>query len=287
MVEREIAKRLFAREFNDSRFNIHSEPGEVSHDGRHAPNFLVSPAGSKINRLFVAGVVTEIDNIGTGHDLWRARVVDPSGVFIIYAGQYQPEATIFLSTLEIPEYVSVVGKARIYEPEAGSVFISIRPEDINVIDAGTRDRWIVDTAELTLDRIDAFSTAIASGLTGTELFEHLVRNNIPKELAEGISLAIDYYHTDEGYLHKLKGVVLDCIKSIGPEPGGKNAVPDEELVLELMKEMDMGKGIEYAELIIIAKSRGMVEDVIIAGVRKLLARGMCYEPKIGILKIVS
>ncbi|HJH31532.1 MAG TPA: DNA-binding protein [Methanosarcinaceae archaeon] len=287
MVEREVAQRLFAREFNDSKFSIHPELYEVSHEGGHAPNFLVSPVGSKINRLFVAGVVTEIDNIGTEHDLWRARVVDPSGVFIIYAGQYQPEAAIFLSTLEIPEYVSVIGKARIYEPESGSVFISIRPEDINMIDAGTRDRWIVDTAELTLDRVDAFSKAIASDLTGTELIGHLIRNNSPQGLAEGITLALDHYHTDEGYLHKLKGVVLDCVRSIGTGSGGKDAVPYEDHVLELMKEMDMGKGIDYAELVIIAKSRGMVEGVIVAAVRKLLARGMCYEPKIGILKVVS
>ena len=287
MVEREVAQRLFAKEFNDSKFNIHPKPDEVSYDGGHAPNFIVSPLGSKINRLFATGVVTEIDNIGTEHDLWRARVVDPSGAFIVYAGQYQPEAAIFLSTLEVPAYVSVVGKARIYEPEDGSVFVSIRPEDINVIDSDIRDRWIVDTAELTLDRVDAFSIALTSGLTGTELFEHLVQNSVQKGLAEGISLALDYYHTDTNYLNKLKDAVLDCVKSVGSESDDENAVPDEDHILELMIEMDTGKGIDYAELIIIAKSRGMAENVIVAAVRKLLAKGMCYEPKIGILKVVS
>ena len=287
MVEREVAQRLFAKEFNDSKFNVHPKPDEVSYDGGHAPNFIVSPLGSRINRLFVAGVVTEVDNIGTEHDLWRARVVDPSGVFIVYAGQYQPEAAIFLSTMEIPAYVSVVGKARIYEPEDGSVFVSIRPEEINIVDADIRDRWIVDTAELTLDRIDAFSVALKSGLIGTELFEHLVQNNIPPGLAEGISLAFDYYHTDAEYLRKLKDTVADCIKSVGSESAGENTVPDEDQILELMKEMDRGKGIDYAELIIIAKSHGMAENVIVAAVRKLLAKGICYEPKIGILKVVS
>ncbi|MBW6470086.1 MAG: DNA-binding protein [Methanosarcinaceae archaeon] len=287
MVDREIAQRLFAKEFNDSKFNIHPKPDEVSFDGGHAPNFIVSPLGSKINRLFVTGVVTEIDNIGTEHDLWRARVVDPSGALIVYAGQYQLEAAMFLSTLEVPAYVSVVGKARIYEPEDGSVFVSIRPEDINVIDSDIRDRWIVDTAELTLNRVDAFSIALASGLRGTELFEHLVQNNIPKGLAEGISLALDYYHTDTNYVDKMKDVVLNCVKSIGSESDNENAIPDEDLILEVMKKMDTGKGINYAELIIIAKSRGMAENVIVAAVRKLLAKGMCYEPKIGILKVVS
>ena len=293
MVEREVAQRLFAKEFNDSKFNMHPQQYDINHDGTHAPNFIVSPLGSKINRLFVVGVVTEIDNIGTEHDLWRARVVDPSGVFIVYAGQYQPEAAIFLSTLEAPAYVSVVGKARIYEPEDGTVFVSIRPEDINVVDADIRDRWIVDTAELTLDRVDAFSMAISSGLTGTELVDHLLQNNIPQGLTEGISLALDHYHTDTGYLHRAKDVVADCIKTIGSGSGsglgsdGEIAVPDEDIILELMKKMDLGKGIDYAELIIIAKSHGMAENMIVAAVRKLLAKGMCYEPKIGILKVVS
>ena len=239
MVEREVAQRLFAKEFNDSKFNVHSKPDEVNQDGGHAPNFIVSPLGSRINRLFVAGVVTEVDNIGTEHDLWRARVVDPSGVFIVYAGQYQPEAAISLSTMEVPAYVSVVGKARIYEPEDGSVFVSIRPEEINIVDADIRDRWIVDTAELTLDRIDAFSVALKSGLAGTELFEHLVQNDIPPGLAEGISLALDYYHTDADYLCKLKDTVADCIKSVGSESVAENAVPDEDQIIELMKKMDM------------------------------------------------
>ena len=287
MVEREIAQRLFAKEFNDSKFNIHSKSDVVNKNGGHAPNFIVSPLGSKINRLFVTGVVTEIDNIGTEHELWRARVVDPSGAFIVYAGQYQPEAAIFLSTLEVPAYVSVVGKARIYEPEDGSVFVSIRPEDINVIDADIRDRWIVDTAELTLDRIDVFSKALESGLNGSELVEQLMQNNIPKVFAEGISLALDHYQTDADYLRKLRDTIADSIESVGSGSSDENAVPDEDQIIELMKKMDTGKGIDYAELIIIAKSHGMAENVIVAAVRKLLAKGMCYEPKIGILKIVA
>jgi hypothetical protein len=32
MVEREVAQRLFAKEFNDSKFNIHPKPDEVSHE---------------------------------------------------------------------------------------------------------------------------------------------------------------------------------------------------------------------------------------------------------------
>jgi len=284
VIEREVSQRVFAKEFNDSTFNM--QPEQLPTSEGHAPNFLVTPTGARVNRLFVVGVVTEVENIGTENDLWRARVADPTGAFIVYAGQYQPEAAVFLSTVEVPSYVSVVGKARTYEPEDGSVFVSIRPEEINTVDAGIRDRWIVDTAELTLGRIDAFSDTISSGLAGSKLHEYLVQKMVPASFAECITLALDYYHTDTGYLQKLKDALISSLKSIDlTGPAGE--VDNDEFILGLMKEMDVGKGVDYAELITTAISRGVSEGAVDAAVRTLLANGRCYEPKIGILKVVS
>jgi RPA family protein len=39
------------------------------------------------------------------------------------------------------------------------VNVSLRPESISVVDAATRDRWVVETAERTLDRIESFDGA--------------------------------------------------------------------------------------------------------------------------------
>jgi RPA family protein len=36
------------------------------------------------------------------------------------------------------------------------VNVSVRPESISVVDGDTRDRWVVETADRTLDRIAAF-----------------------------------------------------------------------------------------------------------------------------------
>jgi len=52
----------------------------------------------------------------------------------------------------------VVGKPRTYETDEGDVNVSIRPESINRVDERTRDRWVVETAERTLDRIRAFES---------------------------------------------------------------------------------------------------------------------------------
>ncbi len=66
------------------------------------------------------------------------------------------EAASALRDTEPPAYVSVVGKPRTYETEDGTVNVSLRPENITVVDDATRDRWVVETAERTLDRIEAF-----------------------------------------------------------------------------------------------------------------------------------
>ncbi|MCZ7372687.1 MAG: DNA-binding protein, partial [Candidatus Methanoperedens sp.] len=104
-LDREVAWRVFAHEFN--RSSLHISEGD-----ERAPNYIITPTGVKCNRLFIVGVVTEVENIGKDNNLWRARIADPTGVFTMYAGQYQPEAAIFLSELNIPAYVAVVGKAR-------------------------------------------------------------------------------------------------------------------------------------------------------------------------------
>jgi RPA family protein len=61
-----------------------------------------------------------------------------------------------LSKLETPEYVAVVGKPRTYETDTGMVNVAIRPESITVVDEPTRERWVIETAEQTLDRLEHY-----------------------------------------------------------------------------------------------------------------------------------
>ena len=147
---REVAKRVFAREFNDATYTFKES------DEERAPNFALLPTGDRANRVFVVGTLTETEDIGEDSEYWRGRVVDPTGTFFIYAGQYQPEAAAFLRDTEPPAYVSVVGKPRTFETDDGSVNVSLRPESITAVDEATRDRWVVETAERTLDRVEAY-----------------------------------------------------------------------------------------------------------------------------------
>ncbi|MFB6269872.1 MAG: RPA family protein [Halobacterium sp.] len=147
---REVARRVFADEFNDAQFTF-----KESEDER-APLYALLPTGERANRVFVVGTLTETEDIGEDSEYWRGRVVDPTGTFFVYAGQYQPDAASALRDADTPQYVAVVGKPRTFETDDGSVNVSLRPESITPVDEATRDRWVVETAERTLERLDAF-----------------------------------------------------------------------------------------------------------------------------------
>jgi len=148
---REVARRVFAREFNDATYTF-----KESDDDR-APVYALLPTGQRANRIFVVGTLTETEDVGEDSEYWQGRVVDPNGdTFFTYAGQYQPDAASMLRELEPPAYVAVVGKPRTYETDDGEVNVSIRPESITAVDEATRDRWVVETAERTVERIRAF-----------------------------------------------------------------------------------------------------------------------------------
>jgi RPA family protein len=151
---REVAKRLFAREFNDATYTFKESEDEL------APNYTLLPTGDRVNRLFFAGTLTETNDVGSDSEYWQGRVVDPTGTFYIYAGQYQPEAASTLRQIETPTYVTVVGKPRSYETDDGETNVAVRPESITQVDEPTRDRWVVETADQTIDRLEAFDAEI-------------------------------------------------------------------------------------------------------------------------------
>jgi hypothetical protein len=147
---REVARRVFAQEFNDGSYAFKES------DDERAPLYLLLPTGERANRVFLVGTLTETEDVGEDSEYWRGRIVDPTGTFFVYAGQYQPEAASTLRDLEPPAYVAVVGKPRTYETDDGTVNVSVRPESITEVDAATRDRWVVETARRTVERVAAF-----------------------------------------------------------------------------------------------------------------------------------
>ncbi|WP_193310019.1 hypothetical protein [Halorubrum halophilum] len=237
---REVAHRLFAAEFDDASLS-YSESDE-----ERAPNYVVTPTGARVNRLFVAGVLTEVERVN--NETRRGRVVDPSGAFVTYAGQYQPEAQAFLERAEPPSFVALTGKARTFEPEdSDRVFTSVRPESLNEVDADTRDRSVVTAAEATLGRLAVFAKALDSDLRGEDLRAALEAGGASASLAAGIPKAIAHYDTSTAYVEAVRRLAVDALEliagdrdevrslDVAPDGGGEAAIgalPETDVTIE-------------------------------------------------------
>ena len=207
---REVAYRLFATEFDDADFS-YSESDE-----ERAPNYVVTPTGARVNRLFAVGVLTEVESVN--QEVLRARIADSTGAFVVYAGQYQPEALAFLESAEPPMFVAVTGKARTFEPEdSDRVYTSVRPESISEVDAETRDRWVVQAAEQTVERVGLLASAKQTGLAGDELRRALEASGYTEAQAAGVTLALDHYGTTGDYLQALQETALDAARVVTGE----------------------------------------------------------------------
>ncbi|QKY19534.1 hypothetical protein B4589_003765 [Halolamina sp. CBA1230] len=226
---REIARRLFAAEFDDATLS-YSESDE-----ERAPNYVVTPTGARVNRLFAVGVLTEIEQVN--EDSLRGRVVDPTGAFVTYAGQYQPDEHAFLNRTEPPTFVALSGKARTFEPDdSDRVFTSVRPESINEVEAETRDRWVVSAAERTLHRIAVFAEALDSERRGDDLRAALEAADVDASLAAGVPKAIDHYDTGPAYLEAVRSLAVETVEQVAGERdsvGSLETLPDDDTPTEL------------------------------------------------------
>jgi RPA family protein len=205
---REVAYRVFAAEYNDADFQYTENEAD-----ERAPNYVVTPTGARVNRLFLVGVLTEIERVN--EEMLRGRIVDPTGAFVVYAGQYQPDALTVLERLDSPAFVAVTGKARTFQPEdADTVYTSVRPESINEVDADTRDRWTVNAARHTLERIATAADALDREERGEELTAVLEADGVDHGLGAGIPLAIDHYGTTSAYLDAVREMAIGAAEVV-------------------------------------------------------------------------
>ncbi len=158
-----------------------------------------------------------------------------------------------------------------------------------MVDEEIRNRWVVDTAEQTVDRLEAFSDALASGYRGETLREYLLEKGVSEDLAEGISIALERDSAPREFAKQLRASIREGLRvlSLESEDTAESRVDQKEFVLELLREMGGGKGVDYASFVDAAISRGVPEEVVEEVVRSLLAGGQCYEPKIGIIRLVG
>jgi hypothetical protein len=214
--------------------------------------------------------------------LLRAHVSDPTGVYFLYPGKYQPEISEFLNKSDIPSYVAIVGKARTYEPEEGTLYVSVIPEIIRNVDENLRDYWILETCQQTKRRMDA--TIEATQMKTPSVIE--LRNlGYEKEIAEGIVQAVSHYGPiNINHYQSLITEALTSLKS-GEIKVGSKVNEIETNILTIIGELESEQGVPWDNLV----ERGMKEkfdkESIEEALESLLEKGLIYEPVLGRLKV--
>ncbi|MFW5953323.1 MAG: RPA family protein [Candidatus Natronoplasma sp.] len=293
MINREVAWRVFANEFNESTL-------EIKGAEERAPSYLVTPLGAKINRLYAVGVLTEKENIGDPKEpMWRARVTDQTGTFFVSAGQYQPEVTSTLTNMEPPIFVAVIGKASTYEPDDETFLTSIRAELIKEVSEEQRDNWIIEAARSLKKRLEV---AFEASKMDEVSVEELVELGFDENLAEGYKLASEHYDSID--FNRYERMLEDSLRYVLPEYESKSLEDigeeteegrDEDLedfILEVIADFEerenLENGVDYERV----KEKVMEEKEITQedfeeSVTSLRNDGKLYEPVLGNLKRID
>jgi len=309
-MRREPAWRIFAAEYNDASL-------EIKGSGEKVPSYVVTPLGSKVNRVFIAGVLTDVESVMEGGEYLRAHVSDPTGVFTIYSGQYQAEATAKLQSIEVPAFVAVVGKVRTYIPEEGTMYVSLRPELIREVDAEARDRWIIEACLQTKHRMGAIVEAMK--MTQPNVYD-LRKLGYSRELSEGVVAAIKKYGTVD--VTRYATLIRESLQFLTPGAAGRfeeasmdetlesmqqrketikepkkqkkqkkepmekpqEAQDPETIVLDTIKELQGDDGAPWDSIVETCKGKGLDENSIEEALNALMDKGFVFEPMLGTLK---
>lgn len=298
---RETAWRVFATELNSAVFEIKAVE-------EMKPSYQLSKLGALINRVLVAGILTEKENIGTEEEpMWRGRLQDSTGtVYLNVNMRYQPDAAAAMADIEVPCRIAVVGKVKSYSADESKTWISIRPERIVQIDETTQNEWLLDAAKSTWKRLLDMKKA----LNQADLSEDgLVAAGLGELSAKGVAMAIEQYGQPDSatYLKSIQAALrailpdhnidlglpedmADAPEEIDLEPqntvaSAGNPEEKEEIILNLLEELDRdGKGAPREELEEEAGNRGISPMELEEITNSLMDKGLVYEPNLRYLK---
>jgi RPA family protein len=304
---REIAYRVFASELSGSSL-------EYKGDDEAAPAFLITALGLAVNRVFVAGKLTEKTMKGTDSEpVWNAVVKDVTGNFYLQAGRFQPEAASAIADIDdsAEPYVGVVAKIRTWTNDEGKTYVNLRPERITVIDEATYKAWLLDAAKDLWRRLNLVRTALSFPEASVSELE---TKGMTHAEADSIVRALDHYDRPESqrYAKMLQSALRQILpgKDIdfglpedasdfrdeiqpapqqetlpGDDDSGMDAFDQKEFILGLVEEFDTGsKGAPRDEIERKASEKGISADAVETLLDELMNEGQIYEPNLGFMR---
>lgn len=226
---------------------------EVTADG-----LPVSPTGAACPRLFTVGLLTAVERSGGEH---RGRLADLTGELLLVATATDPSAALFLSNAETPAPVAATLR---WTPGGW------RAEEVHKSTETARNRWVVETAGRTLERVERMRRFLASRGQG-----------FPDAEARLLRAAARGYRLTPAALDGMEEEAAAAIRVVagGPDP--------ERTLMELLGRPGSGGGLAREELLREAVRAGIARGAAERALGSLLAEGRCFEPRTGVVRRVE
>ncbi len=280
--ERMKAARLFAAELKTTTIEVPKKGGD-----QYESQLYLTQTGAKAARVMIVGTATEIEDIGTDNNFYRMRVSDPTGVHFVTAGQYQPEAAKVMQELiqRLPVFVAVIGKVSLYNNGENTTLVSIRAEQVSIVDENIRDTWLLETAKSTLDRLSALKAnpvleqEVAAAYPTRENYKEIVKKVITEMKSTPLGGASQPAATQAP------------AAPVAAAPVQKQTAPADPSEEDLKKFIEQklismnngGKGVKIGHLAQQGKGAGISSIKLEELIDALKHEGRIYEPKNGVL----
>jgi hypothetical protein len=291
---------MLATQFGESTLN---EKGS----GEFDPSFVITKLGSKVNRVIVAGLLERLEprDTANGSVLYQGQIRDPSGVHYLSVGDYASDSMREL-TLQLsprvesgePILLLMVAKTRLFQTEEGAIYTSLRPEEACEIDSNRYATWLTRTCQDTLQRMKTFTDSLDFEPT----IESLTKENVASHMIEGLvasrnhygEIDLEHYNLNimqaldiaEGKIEAASTPPQQQLVS-SQEDGSDNSDELGEILLDIIKKLDQGEGVDFETLITNASARGFSRSVAEEKIESLSDEGSIHEPAFGWFRIVS
>jgi uncharacterized protein len=304
MARREPAWRVSARELESS---LEEERGA----GEREAGYLLSPFGSRMNRVLVAGTLSPAESIGRDEasPFWRARLADPTGAVAVTAGSFQPRAMAQLRSAREARPAVVVGKVHLYRGRDGVGYVSVRAEGVRSISENEERAHLADILRQTLDRLDLVERLEkAPSTTEAELRADAVPSGWIRAAQESLrrypnvdraafrrelAAAVRRVAGDSGPLASAAAPPATVAVSRAPPPSPPAAPPtpaeraEESVFLDLLDDIAEVSVDGYADLREVLdrlEAQGVVADRAESVLSRLEEEGVVEEPIVGKLR---
>lgn len=236
------------------------------------PNFVVTPRGMKVSRVYL--IATVVDTYQNDEGSYGALTLD-DGSETIRAKFFQELEP--MEGVKEGDIVEIVGKVREYDDE-----MYVQPELVKHRDITHEMLQELEVAELRKKWKEATDTAdelLNNGMDADDVREELKGHR----LDEGEIDAIIEHVQDDDAEPQLEdsAAVEEGGARIAEEDEDEEDSQAESLIVTAIEQLDEGDGAGYDDII---ESVDLPEDQVDSVINDLLSDGTCYEPKPGKIK---